>query len=210
MATSVRKAVHRPKKALAPSKKRKSAFIWLIRHGQAEGNGHHMLNGNGIDAPLTREGKRQAKELARHFPFKPDVLLSSPLTRAVSTARELARKWKMQLHLTKLAEEQDYGEFTGHTIDSLYTQRRYHSYFHIGKDINQIYTLKCPHGESWPQLKKRAARFLSSLDRQYAGQRVVVVSHSDFINCAYGVRFGLSDEEIFHRKDLLNCGWVRL
>ncbi|MDE1798259.1 MAG: histidine phosphatase family protein [Candidatus Micrarchaeota archaeon] len=197
--------------AARASRKPKMAYIWMVRHGQAVGNGHHLLNGNRIDAPLTAEGKRQAKKLAREWKKnRPDVLLSSPLTRAVATARELSRVWKMPIKLTKLAEEQDYGNFTGQTIDSLVAQRRWKGYFHVTKDLNQIYTLRCPHGENWAAMKKRAAELLRWLDRHYAGKRVVVVSHSDFINCCYGVRFGLGDEQTFRRKDRPNCGWVRL
>lgn len=192
------------------AKDKKTAFVWLVRHGEAAGNRRHELNGSRIDAPLTENGTRQANALAKSFPFKPDVLLSSPLTRAVATARGLAKRWGMPLHLTKMAEEQDYGDFSGKTITELAADPRYRSCFHRGKFDDQIYTLRCPHGESWARLKKRAARFLAWLDRRYAGQRVAVVSHSDFINCAYGVRFGLSDEQVFRRRDIRNGGWVRL
>ncbi len=191
--------------------KTKRAFIWLVRHAQAVGNGQHFFNGSRIDAPLTPEGKRQAKQLARHWrKNKPDALLSSPLTRAVSTARELARVWHMQMKLTKLAEEQDYGDFTGQTNAELLGQRRWRGYFFVGKDIGHSYTIRAPNGESWTQMKKRAAKLLAWLDKEYAGKKVVLVSHSDFINCCYGVRFGLPDSEVFHRRDRPNCGYVRL
>lgn len=185
-------------------KTRKRAFIWLVRHGQAQGNGMSMLNGSRIDAPLTGEGLRQAKQLAQSFPFKPDALLSSPLTRAVATARVLAKKWKLQLHYTKLAQEQDFGENSGHWMADILA--RHPSYFRN----KGHFMVKCPGGEDWPKLKKRAARFLAWLDHQYAGKRVVVITHADFMNSCYQVRFGLSDEKTFHRHEKPNCSWMRL
>ena len=186
------------------------AFIWMIRHGQAEGNTKHILNGSGIDAPLTSKGKAQAKTMAKEWPWKPDAIVTSPLTRAVATAYTLADRFGMKMEFAKLAQEQDYGDFTGKTLEELMADEKTASCFHVDPGSGQIYTLRSPHGESWEDLKKRAEHFFKWADSKYAGRRIVVVSHSDFINCAYGVRFGLEDEYVWQRQDVPNCKAVRL
>lgn len=188
----------------------KRAFIWMVRHGEAEGNKHRMLNGNRVDASLTDKGHAQARGLAKRWPWKPDAIITSPLTRATATAWDLADRFKMKLVFCKLVEEQDYGEFSGHTLDEMMGKEEYRSCFHTDETSGQVYTIQTPGGESWEDVKKRAARFLKWADGKYSGMRIVVVSHSDFINVVYGVRFGLSDDEIFRRQDVPNCKAVRL
>lgn len=187
----------------------KRAFIWMVRHGQAEGNPVHMFNGNKIDAPLTDKGRAQARAMAKRWRWKPDAIVTSPLTRAVGTAWALADRFKMKLEFCKLVEEQDYGEMSGRPLADLLADEKTRGNFHIEPN-GHVFTLCAPGGESWEDMKKRAAKFFKWADTKYAGQRIAVFSHSDFINVAYGVRFGLSDEEVFKRQDVPNCKAVRL
>lgn len=195
----------RPPTAPAP----KGAHIWMVRHGQAEGNTGHILNGNRIDAPLTALDRRQAEALARTWDPRADALLSSPLTRAVSTARALSKRWRMPVAMARLAEEMDYGDLTGLTFGKAYATLP-RKLFHVDRATGQGYILQPPGGESWAALRRRAAKFLAWADKRYAGRRIVVVSHSDFINMCYGVRRGLPDEAIWKRRDVPNGGYVRL
>ncbi len=169
-----------------------------------------MLNGNRIDAPLTEKGRAQARAMAKRWPWKPDAIVTSPLTRATATAWALADRFKMKLDFCKLVQEQDYGEFSGKSLDEVMADPALRAWFHRDEASGQIYTLRTPGGESWDDVKKRAAKFFKWADTKYAGMRIAVVSHSDFINVAYGVRYGLEDEEIFRRQDVPNCKAVRL
>ncbi len=201
------KARRKPEQANA---RRKRAFVWMVRHGKCKGNLKGVLNGSRIDAMLDRDGVAQAKKLAQEWPedMKPAALLSSPLTRAIATARPLAAKWRMNIKLEPLAREQDYGDYSGRNMDALVAERA--RGIHIDRMAAQIHVIKPPGGESWEQMKHRAARFLSKLDKEYEGKRVVVVSHSDFMNCCYALRRGLDDKEAWKRPDMKNCGIVRL
>ncbi|GAB5359423.1 hypothetical protein AAMO2058_000542600 [Amorphochlora amoebiformis] len=81
--------------------KKKSLCLVLIRHAQSEYNLRAEINGGGDpyirDAPLTAEGRRQAKKarpclenclksLLKKFPNREIRVLCSPLSRAVETA----------------------------------------------------------------------------------------------------------------------------
>lgn len=61
--------------------------FYIFRHGETEFNLQHRQQGSGTDLELTPKGKAQALILATKLkPYKPDVIFSSPLKRAVQTA----------------------------------------------------------------------------------------------------------------------------
>ncbi|MEB3861798.1 MAG: histidine phosphatase family protein [Desulfurococcales archaeon] len=59
-------------------------ILGLMRHGRAESVG-------GDERRLTSEGVREVEAVARMLPFKPVVVYTSPLRRAVETAEIVAR-----------------------------------------------------------------------------------------------------------------------
>ena len=64
--------------------------ITLVRH--AKSSWHRGLRD--IDRPLNARGERDAPLMAMHLRkqgFSPDILISSPATRAATTAEEIAR-----------------------------------------------------------------------------------------------------------------------
>jgi broad specificity phosphatase PhoE len=65
--------------------------IYLIRHGETEGNVKHILAGQS-ESPLTQKGLEQAKKLSNRLKDKKiDIVFSSPLSRAQDTAKEILR-----------------------------------------------------------------------------------------------------------------------
>ena len=61
-------------------------MIYLIRHMQSVANVKRIAGGN---YPLTDEGIKEAKRLKTRIEIKPDVLVVSPLIRALQTAQIL-------------------------------------------------------------------------------------------------------------------------
>jgi broad specificity phosphatase PhoE len=65
--------------------------IFLVRHGETEWSRARRHTGR-TDLPLSPVGEAEAKALGRHLRgLEVDRVLSSPLTRAVTTARASAR-----------------------------------------------------------------------------------------------------------------------
>ena len=68
----------------------------LVRHGQTDHNREGRLQGQ-VNIPLNENGRRQAESLARTVAaFPPDVIVSSPLSRARATAAAIARACGLQ------------------------------------------------------------------------------------------------------------------
>ena len=88
-------------------------MIYLIRHGETDRNKARVLQGRS-DAPLNETGIAQAKEAARFLKERGIVfsrVFSSPLIRAVETARILAPDLHPELDDRLL--EMDYGPYEG-------------------------------------------------------------------------------------------------
>lgn len=87
--------------------------LFLVRHGQAQGNRHGAFLGR-TDDPLTADGIDQAKALAARIASESvDIVVASPLERASHTARILTEGRELPLSLDARLVEQDYGTWDG-------------------------------------------------------------------------------------------------
>jgi broad specificity phosphatase PhoE len=144
--------------------------FYLARHGQTEWNVAGRRQGR-LDSPLTPLGRVQAERnavlLAGHG-F--DAVFSSPLGRAHSTARVLARDSPVQL-LEDLSEV-DHGLWSGLTsaeIDAGWPEAR-------KERARDKYAFRFPQGESYADAEVRAGRALAVV-RESGAERALVVSH---------------------------------
>ncbi len=91
--------------------------VHLIRHGETEANLQHRWWGRG-ETPLTERGRAQAAELAatvREF----DALVSSPLSRALDTARPVAETQHRRVDVHEDLIEISFGSWEGLTPDQI-------------------------------------------------------------------------------------------
>ncbi|GAB4186397.1 MAG: histidine phosphatase family protein [Calditrichia bacterium] len=67
-------------------------YFYLIRHGETESNKRNIFRGR-ADVPLNQTGIQQAESLAVELkPISLNMILSSPLQRAVQTAEKISRQ----------------------------------------------------------------------------------------------------------------------
>jgi broad specificity phosphatase PhoE len=84
----------------------------LIRHGESKANAKGIRQGQDLDSPLSRNGKRQAKKLAKRLKDeKIDAIYSSDLKRAKQTAKFIAKSHRLKIifdkRLREKAEEEE-------------------------------------------------------------------------------------------------------
>ena len=98
--------------------------VYFLRHGESRGNSAQIIQGR-RDLPLSEEGVRQSEEVAPWFvDRKIDAILSSPLRRALQTARIVGRALgRNDVQSREALNELDTGIFTGLTVEQI--QRRY-------------------------------------------------------------------------------------
>lgn len=118
--------------------------VWLIRHGQTEGNKVSRYIGR-TDEPLCREGREALKKLS--YP-EPEAVYVSPLVRCIETAQILFPG--KRLNIVEELSECDFGDFENKNYMELSDNPDYQEWVDSGG------TLPFPGGESREGFKKRS------------------------------------------------------
>lgn len=87
--------------------------FYFIRHGETDWNKEQRLQGS-MDIPLNTRGREQAKDASQKTSALPiDLIISSPLSRALETAEIINEKLQKPLETDKRLVEKHYGIFEG-------------------------------------------------------------------------------------------------
>ena len=151
--------------------------LYLIRHGQSDGNAEGRFGGHG-PTPLSKLGEQQAERTAKMIAAEGvDAIYSSDLPRAVQTAKPLAELTGIAIKATPAFRERHVGVLQGLTFGE--SKQRYpDDYFAlVNRHVNHVIS----GGESYRQLLKRATSTLNKLLREHRGQRIVIYSHTGVI-----------------------------
>jgi broad specificity phosphatase PhoE len=162
--------------------------IFLIRHGQTDGNKKELIQG-WLDMGLNATGIKQAKLLAKRLKNeKIDVFYSSDLKRAVLTTEEIKKYHPGKPWIkTPLLRERKFGLFEGIEIKK---------YYEVIKSYNiESYEFRPPFGESYGDVLKRAANFFKQIYWKHKNQSVVVVAHGTFNRIFISYLLGISFKE---------------
>ena len=160
-------------------------MLILVRHGRTAANAQGLLQGR-LDQELDELGRQQAVAVAERVTgeFDIDLLVSSPLKRALQTAEAFGRPYEVDERWIELA----YGEFEGvpHAdVPSEVWQRWFHDFDYVP-----------PGGEALSALDRRVRRACDDLVDRAATGNVVVVSHvspmKSAVAWALGVDIGIS------------------
>lgn len=143
---------------------------YLARHGQTLWNLEGRLHGQ-LDSPLTAEGVAQAQSAAdRLLGAGIRSVCSSPLGRAVATARIIADRIGAELTVVDDLAELHHGELAGFTwaeIEAANPGLR-------AQRAENRYGWAFPGGESYAQARRRARRALSECGWQAEGTPLIV------------------------------------
>jgi uncharacterized phosphatase len=166
-------------------------IISIIRHGETDWNSSGRLQGC-EDTELNNLGREQACKLADFLKEESwDLIISSPLKRALETARIISSNLEITVVLTMDGlRERDYGKASG-----LLPEERRNLY------PDGIF----PDQEEFEHLRNRAFETLSSIAEQYEGKRIIVVSHGALIN---SILYTISNGEIGSFKTRLKNGCI--
>ena len=138
-------------------------MIYFVRHGETNLNKQHIFQGS-IDEPLNELGMLQAIEVATKLKAeKIDVIYSSPLKRAYTTAEAVNKFHNVEILKDKRISELYLGKLEGQHYNKESLQRLIKSSKEYG-------------GESVEDLIKRVKKFLEDIENQ-KGKNILVVSH---------------------------------
>lgn len=163
----------------------------LIRHGHVAGNTLSEARVNGwTECPLSPLGRRQARALRHRLALEPPAaaLYSSPLQRAVDTARALAGLPLGPLRLLPELREMYCGEIDG--LPAPEAQQRYPHLWEANQRQDDE-DLHWPGGETYREFRQRCLTGLRRIVQTHPGERAVVVTHAGVISQILGAIHGL-------------------
>ena len=151
--------------------------IILVRHTEAEG-GNHVFRGQ-VDADLLPEGVEHAKRLAKKFrDLHIDKIYSSMLTRSIKTARPIAKTHGLRIISSAEINEISFGIFDGMEREEV-LKKYPQIYEQRGRDMMNF---RIPGGgESYSDVRKRAAAFILSEAAKNRGETLMFVVHGSLM-----------------------------
>jgi len=165
----------------------------LTRHGLTDRSDPEQHLGQGLDIGLSEAGRAQAAELAARIGGQRfDRIVSSPLVRALETARSIAGD--RPVAIDRRLAEMDYGTWEGLTYAEI--EDRDPSY--RARWVADPATVACPGGESGDEVADRARAFLDDELGAASGiaERVVLaVAHSSLDRILLCVALGIPIRE---------------
>ena len=154
--------------------------IYLIRHGEAEGNLYRRIHGQ-FDSNITPLGKRQIAALSRRFAAIPvDACYASDLIRTQTTAQAIYRPKVLPLQLEPRFREINLGVWEDLTFGELYTfQSEEMAVFNNDPVHWQV--------EGSENFETYSSRFVEALDEVaecHSGQTVAIFTHGSVLRGA--------------------------
>jgi broad specificity phosphatase PhoE len=146
----------------------------MVRHGESEGNRDRRFTISS-EVPLTDLGRLQARDAARLIKarFKPELVISSPFTRARQTSEIIAAELGLPIEIVHDLHERDLGALKGHSYDLLREVVRGDPLY----DPKNGWAWRPDGGESYEDVRLRVVAAIEQLRARLPEQEVVIVSH---------------------------------
>ena len=151
-----------------------NTVIYLTRHGQTLWNIEKRLQGRG-NSPLTGEGIERAKELRdRIKDIHIDVIYSSPIERALTTANIIKGDKSIEVITDDGLMEMCFGDYEGKITDEVMKENPNWDISLIMKGNTE---LTAPNGENLAEVRDRVARSMNKIIEENRGKTILIVAH---------------------------------
>jgi probable phosphoglycerate mutase len=152
--------------------------FYCLRHAPTDWNSESRIQGR-TEIVLSEEGREMARTWAQSLHEGVfDMILSSPLGRAVETAQILNAHLGLPLHTDPGLVEQDWGQWTGLTKAELKELRSA-----VKAQEKRGFAFTPPGGESRDSVLMRACDALIGFAAAHPGASALVVTHHGVLKC---------------------------
>lgn len=164
----------------------------LVRHGQTDWNKKGIMQGK-TDVPLNETGKNQALEVKNRLKNrKIDICFSSPLKRAIMTAKIIT---DIDILIDERLVERYMGFLEGKPRN-LYKAENYYD-LKLNSSKYEVESIK--------DLLSRANEFICNIKEKYSDKTILVVSHGATIRALHYIITGYDEKTNFLEKKIPNC-----
>ncbi len=159
--------------------------ILLIRHAENDYTRTGKLAGHLPGVYLNKAGQEQAQALAARLSKAPvKAIYSSPLDRALETARPVADALKLEVHACEGIREIEYGAWTGRSLKQLARTK-------LWADVQRRPSrMQFPGGETFLAVQVRAVQAVEELARAHPKDLVAAFTHGDVIKLVVAYYLG--------------------
>ncbi len=163
--------------------------LFCVRHGETVFNQAGRIQGQ-FDSQLSPLGRRQCVAVAEALAGQAiDVVIASPLTRALESAQVIADRLGLSVTLDPRLMEIHAGVFQGHSWDEI--EVRYPS--EAAEWRTQDPDFRIPGGESRRDVMQRAGAALADV-RETGYRQAIVVAHGGSLSAAFKALLGIPAE----------------
>jgi len=147
--------------------------FWLIRHGEPAEEARGRCYGS-LDIALSETGRAQMAQVVEYLKGEPiAAIYSSPLSRALESARILGAAASSPVEVRADLREIDFGEFEGLAYAEI--AARYPDLYRRWMEAPT--EIRFPDGQSFSEMRERVLRAFEKIRRDREGQTVAIVSH---------------------------------
>jgi len=148
--------------------------FYFVRHGESEANLLHEFSNRGFKHGLTERGFQQAEQLGMKLGGVPFAkIYTSPLKRAVQTAKILKKHQDCPLEISDALREFDTGVLEGKSDpESWEIHTRVFNHWLGGN-----WEARIPGGESHLDIQARFIPFIENLMQLFSGKNILLVGH---------------------------------
>lgn len=171
----------------------KKTTIYVVRHGQSEGNAKQLFLGH-TDLDITELGYKQADATAKALKdLKLDAIYSSDLKRAYNTAIPHAKIRNMEIITDKGFREFNVGGWEGKHVDEIIEKygNMFADEWHGG-----FGTFTFPDGECVMDGGRRFYNTLKTIAKDNPGRTILVAAHAGVIRSFWSIISGIAPENI--------------
>ncbi len=176
-----------------------SIRIIIVRHGQTVSNSEHKLDGQ-KNTPMSLLGKKQIDELAKKLKtIKFDLIVSSPLSRALNTASAIAKEqnYEKNIDIEMAFTEINCGDCTGLSRKEIELK-----YPDLVNEWQLNTDPRFPNGENMEDVEKRAIKAFMDIIKNNKGKTILIVGHGTLneaiigylLRIPYGLRFNIAQK----------------
>ena len=178
---------------LGPPPNGDATRLLLVRHAETDPAVRGRCYGRLEVGPLARRAAagRGARGGAAEYPLA--AVYSSPLSRALDTARAIAPAHGLEPAVDDDLREIDFGELEGLTYEEIEAERP--EVFRAWMETPT--SVRFPGGESFADLRGRVLRAVGAIRERHAGEAAAVVAHGGVVRVVLADALGLADGAVF-------------
>ena len=153
----------------------------MVRHGETDKNLLGLIQGQ-TESKLTEKGIEEAKKIKDLVSsLDVDIVVSSPLSRALDTAHLITNK---EVIVDDRLIERDYGLSEGTLPNDDFTKKYWD--FKLNTNMNNVEEVK--------HLLSRVSDFVEDMRLKYPDKKILVVSHSGVLRALHYVINGIPED----------------